>query len=315
MRVTLIHNPRSGDDDHSADYLVELVRRAGHDVSYYAAKSGWEAAIDARSELFVAAGGDGTVSEVARATAGRGVPVAILPTGTANNIASWLGLKSAPLEELVAEWPASTRQPFDLGVSRGPWETCRFLESVGLGLLTGMMSKMDEERSHFVNALEGRELRLAAALEVLEHMVKESPPVTCDIQIDDVRVSGDYLLVEILNFGMAGPNLKLAPDADAADGRLDVVLVDVRERAKLEAHVALMRTDPLNAPTLSVHHGRRVSIRCEPCTVHLDDELWPRSGGESSCAAEVEIEPAALTFLVPPPRLAPLTRARTNTAR
>jgi diacylglycerol kinase family enzyme len=135
---------------------------------------------------------------------------------------------------------------------------------------------------------------------VLERVLRDSQPIGCELQLDDVHLSGEYLLVEILNFGLAGPNLRLAPEADAADGILDVVLIEARERDRLEEHLALVRTDPANAPTLPVRHARHVTLRCQPCAAHLDDELWPGPGGRSSFVTDVNVTPAAITFLVPP---------------
>ena len=62
-------HPKSGDDDHEAEHLIEPIRDAGHDVSYHQSRKGWEASLDRALDLVVVAGGDGTVAQVARATA------------------------------------------------------------------------------------------------------------------------------------------------------------------------------------------------------------------------------------------------------
>ena len=49
-------------------------------------------------------GGDGTVGRVTRRMVGRGVPITVLPSGTANNIARSLGLIERPFEELIRGW-------------------------------------------------------------------------------------------------------------------------------------------------------------------------------------------------------------------
>lgn len=298
MRVNLIHNPKSGDDDHTAEQLVTLLKRAGHQVTYFTSGNRWQIGVAGGADLLVVAGGDGTVGEVVRANPGRAIPIAILPTGTANNIASWLGLTGIPLEELVADWTRALRQPFDVGVARGPWGTFRFLESIGVGLLAGAMAEIDLGGARFVNELNSRETRLTAALEVFQHLLRGSTPLNCDIQLDERNLSGEYLLLEVLNFGAAGPNLRLAPDADGADGLLDVVSMEAHERAWLEKHWSAVASDSLNAPPLRVHHAKRVAIRCEPCTVHLDDELWTERS--APVVAEVCVEPGAVTFLLPP---------------
>ena len=193
--------------------------------------------------------------------------------------------------------PQASLQPLDLGVARGPWGTHRFLESVGAGLLASLISEIDAGGAGYVNELDGRAARLNAALEVLERVLHQSTPVTCEIGLDKLQLSGQYLLIEILNFGAAGPNLPLAPQADGADGVLDIALVEAHERSWLEQHVSDIRRNPFNVTPLRVHHARRVTLRCESCTVHLDDEIWERDG--RSTWAEATVDHAALTFLVP----------------
>jgi diacylglycerol kinase family enzyme len=299
MRVALVHNPKSGDDDHEGEHLVELITRAGHDVRYHHSGKGWEASLDWELDLLVVAGGDGTVSEVARETADRSIPMAILPTGTANNIAGWLGLCDVPVEALVAGWSRGTRQPFDLGVARGPWGTFHFLESIGVGLLAELMAEIDEGASGYVNELSRREHRIKAALGVLDRVLRRSNGIACDILLDDRRLSGEYLLVEVLNFGAAGPNLELAPVADCGDGLLDVVLVEAHERALLEEHLAAVRSDARHVPPLPIYHARQVTLDCAPSWVHLDDELWSDEKNGTGFGAAASLRRHALTFLVP----------------
>lgn len=298
MRVALIHNPGSGDDDHAGEHLIDLLARAGHRATYYKSNTLWHPALDDNPDLLVVAGGDGTVGEVARAAASRNIPITILPTGTANNIAGYLGLSGIPHETLVDGWARASLRPLDLGVARGPWGTHRFLESVGVGLLANLISETDAGGARYVNELDGRNARLTAALEVLERVLKRSTPVTCEIELDDVQLSGQYLLIEILNFGAAGPNLPLAPHADGADGVLDIALVEARERPWLQQHVSDIRRNPSSVTPLRVHHARRVTLRCEPCAVHLDDEMWELD--DKSIWVEVTVDHAALTFLIPP---------------
>lgn len=70
-----------------ADVTIELTEAAGHatDLACAAARSG-------RADVIVAAGGDGTINEVARGLLGQGVPLGIVPLGTANVLAVEIGL-------------------------------------------------------------------------------------------------------------------------------------------------------------------------------------------------------------------------------
>ena len=298
MRVMLVHNQKAGDDDHEREQLVELLSSAGHVVDYRRSKKReWKDGLKAAPELVVIAGGDGTVSEVAKGTAGTGTPVTILPAGTANNIAGELGLAGIPHEALVRGWDTARLEPFDLGVASGGWGTSEFLESVGAGALADLMAEIDNGASGYVNDLKTRESRLEAAFDVLRRVVAEAEPVRCEFQMDGRELRGEYLLVEVLNFGAAGPNLHLAPDADGADGRLDVVLVDARHRAGLLRHLQSRQSRPLPADVLQVHHASRLSFNCDCTRLHLDDELW--SGTPGRVEVDLTLRPGALTFLVP----------------
>lgn len=298
MRVLLVHNPEAGDDDHAREHLVELLEGAGHEVDYRSSKDGWKAGLTHHPELVVVAGGDGTVSKIARATAGTGLPVTILPAGTANNIAGALGLAGVSHEDLVHGWPAAALHPFDLGLASGPWGEFAFVESVGVGALADLMSEIERGGSGYVNELQRRDERLTAALEVLQKVVATAAPTHCELQVDGEDLSDDYLLLEVLNFGAAGPNLHLAPAADGSDGRLDVVLVRAHEREPLLQHLASPSHRPLPPEVLQVRHVRQVSMRCDATRLHLDDRLWKGEAG--IITAGISVRPGVLTFLVPP---------------
>jgi diacylglycerol kinase family enzyme len=299
MRVLLVHNPKSGDDEHAGEQITRLIADAGYEVAYHLSKSDWWQRLDRSVELVAIAGGDGTVGEVARATAGHAIPMAILPTGTANNIATWLGLLGRPLAELVAEWSSAVHRPFDFGVARGPWGEFRFLESVGIGLLAEMMAAIDAGEAGWVNDLSRREMRISAALDVLGGVLNDSSGIGCDLELDGQRMSGEYLLIEILNFGAAGPNLALAPDADCGDGLLDIVLVEAHERDLLEAHLTAVRAGNDDVPQLPIRHARHVAAEFVPSRLHLDDELWTADGGPDRIRAAITLQAGALEFLVP----------------
>ncbi len=97
--------------------------------------------MDEFTEIVVAAGGDGTVALAARMMAHRGIPLAILPIGTANNIARSVGIRGS-IGDLVGGWTTARRVPFDLGIADGAWGRCQFAEAVGGGLMPTAMADM-----------------------------------------------------------------------------------------------------------------------------------------------------------------------------
>jgi len=296
MRILLVHNDGAGDGRFDRETVMRLIGEAGHQTKYVdLANRSWRDALTGSIDAVAAAGGDGTVAKVGRAVAGRGIPIAVLPLGTANNIAGALGTSMRSVPELIAGWASARRQPFDVGVAQ-PGKPLRFLESAGLGLLATTIARIAHGDAGYVDELSEAEDRLEAAIDVVREELAAIRPVPVELELDGQTVSGEFLLLEVLNFGGAGANLRLAHDADPADGLFDVVMVGEDRRQELLEHLPLYRIDPARAPRLPSRTARRVRVSCAACQLHLDDRLRRSDGG--ALAIDLSIEPRALTFLV-----------------
>ena len=98
-----------------------MIRNAGHKVKYQSSKEKkWKKALKKPCDIVAVAGGDGTVGKVARELIEERIPIAILPLGTANNIAKSLGIADISLQDLVASWSTARSINFDTGVAKGP---------------------------------------------------------------------------------------------------------------------------------------------------------------------------------------------------
>jgi diacylglycerol kinase (ATP) len=100
-RVQLIHNPAAGRRrTEKVAALVAFLQGCGLAVSVTATRAAGEAELLARQaasgperpDVLVAAGGDGTINEVANGLLGSDLPLAVLPTGTVNVLARELGI-------------------------------------------------------------------------------------------------------------------------------------------------------------------------------------------------------------------------------
>jgi diacylglycerol kinase family enzyme len=87
LRVAVFYNNDAGSGVSTRD-IHDAIARHGHSLVQLLEKDqGIERLLDRPCDLVVAAGGDGTVATVAREVARRRVPMAMLPLGTANNVA------------------------------------------------------------------------------------------------------------------------------------------------------------------------------------------------------------------------------------
>jgi Diacylglycerol kinase catalytic domain len=120
-RVTLFHNLSAGDADHNKRELTRLIAAAGYQVAYFDAKKcDIPSILDKPADLIAVAGGDGTIRRVALAARSDGPPIAVLPLGTANNIANSLGIRSA-MQELIDGWRDPTLSKFHPIDVEAPW--------------------------------------------------------------------------------------------------------------------------------------------------------------------------------------------------
>jgi diacylglycerol kinase family enzyme len=303
VRITLVHNPGAGSqakDD--ARKLEKLLSRAGHEPRYVSSKDGdWKRALKKRADLVVVAGGDGTVGRVIRRMAGRDVPVAVLPSGTANNIARTFGLLDHQFDELVEGWEAARRVKLDLGVAKGPWGERYFIEGLGVGLFAAMLArpkKADTKRASPESVVD-------RALRRLQDMAVHGEAVDVAAALDGKDISGRYLLFEAINLRYVGPNMFLAPNGKPGDGLLDVVLVTEDERARLVEYLNHWQENRERLATLPTRRGRRLQIEWTGYELHIDDKLYPRKKDDPEKMVgivEAGIKTEAVEVLVPPAR-------------
>jgi diacylglycerol kinase family enzyme len=302
VRVILLHNPGAGSQAGAeSEKLVEMLREAGHEVRYQSCKDdGWDQVLDEPADLIAVAGGDGTVSRVAKRMVGRNMPIAPLPAGTANNIARTLGLIGKPWEELVRSWPEARRVKLDVGIAEGPWGKRYFVEGVGAGLFACLLSS-DPDRK--LAQVERPDERVAQALEMLKRRANDCTPVDLEATLDGSDISGRYLLFEAVNLMYVGPNLYLAPDSQPGDGQLDVVLVTEAERERLKNYLDTWQDNRERIAVLPSHRGKHLRMQWDGFELHIDDQLWPQSGekpARSQAAIDVRISGETVEFLAPP---------------
>jgi diacylglycerol kinase family enzyme len=289
MRITLFNNKNAGTSRTSAE-LKQAFERHGHQLVIALEKG-----VDVQPnylegvDLVVAAGGDGTIARAAKALAGHDVPLAILPLGTANNIAESLGVRGE-LDELIGRWKDERRRPFDIGAVRGPWGEREFLESVGGGLVAAGISSDPERADEDARSREERvHLGVRGFLDVLEGL----KPRRWTLTLDGARQEGEFLLVEALNIRSIGSNLIFA-EADPSDGWLTVVAAGEGDREQVAEYLRHRVEGWDVSADLPSRLARRVEIVSED-DLHIDDDaVEPQPG----CRIVAELTPGGIQVLV-----------------
>jgi diacylglycerol kinase (ATP) len=300
MHVTLLHNPSAGEGEYSRAELVRILTAAGHAVTYQSTKErDYEKGLKEPGDVVVVAGGDGTVRKAAGHLLGRNVPLALLPLGTANNIAKALGVEGS-VGEVIAGLASARPRRFDAGLVKGAWGESHFLEAVGLGAFAVTMCLVESRADHREGRADHEDFGITRDLRFLNRVLRDLRPQGWHIEVDGQDLSGDYLLCEVMNSPSIGPNLQLAPRADIGDGMFDVVLATERERDSLGAYIAARVAGDDPEPDLPTRRGRQISIIAADAEVHVDDELERPGDAPSAMGGLIQLNllPGALQFLV-----------------
>src|SRR5215471_1959562 len=237
--VNLLHNPSAGHEDHSADKLVSLLEANGFECEYSSMeRKEWKKMQD-KVDFIVAAGGDGTVRKITKELLDRKLsektwPIGLLPLGTANNIAQTLEI-NGDTEEIIKSWHHPQIKSFDVGRIDGLFGVKFFLESFGYGIFPFLIRKMKKADK---KAIETPEMEIKVALEILHDIIFSYEPKRCELTVDGTDHSGKFLLVEVMNTRLMGPNLFLSPHGDPGDGQFEIILIPEEDKGKLASYVA-----------------------------------------------------------------------------
>lgn len=290
----VVLNPVAGDGEPEA--LEEAVRRGLSGVEYDLYKTtGDESipdvvrqALDENDYAWVAAaGGDGTVSQVADAVAGSDIPFGIIPAGTGNALAGALGLPEDVEEAaaLVAAAPATrTIDAMKYG------DRTYFLQ-VGAGLesMTMEETSSDEKNRWGVMAY------LKSAIQQATGWQPHQFTLTVDGQTETVEAS-EVVVANAADIGVL--DLEWDETITLDDGRLNIALIQARSFTDtIKALGAILLGRQRESEEIEVYAvSDEVTIESEEADlpVHGDGELlerdWP---------IHIEVLRNALRVIVP----------------
>ncbi len=263
-RVAFIVNPVS--EEGIERRLGEAMARIGVDGDWYATtetdpgSAQTEEAIARGAGLIVACGGDGTVRACVEVAAKHGTPVALIPTGTGNLLARNLGIP-LDLDAAAGLVKEGTTHEIDVGFVNDE----AFVVMAGIGLDAALMRDTDRTAKNAVGSI-------AYVVSALRHLHDDK--FECSIEVDSAPTwRGRASSALVANHGKLQGGVALFPDADAADGRVDLLVVSAQGIGDwLRAALAVIRNDGTGGP-VNRAAGRQISITTgRPVPYQLDGE-------------------------------------------
>jgi len=252
------------------------------DKSRKARRAACDAVADG-ADLVFAWGGDGTIQRCVDALAGTGADLAILPAGTANLLASNLGVP-IDLARAVHTGLHGTRRPIDVGRVNGE----RFTVMAGAGFDAFMMKDADRGMKDRVGRLAYFWTGAKAA---------RRPPRPTRIEVDGRRwFDGDASCVLIGNVGTITGGITAFHDAAPDSGRLEIGVVTaggMAQWARVLGRMMVGRGD--RSPLVDTTSGHKIVVRFKKKTAYELD------GGDRPATKrlKVRVEPHAIRICVP----------------
>ncbi|HLW77995.1 MAG TPA: diacylglycerol kinase family protein, partial [Terriglobia bacterium] len=246
-------------------HLTELARRAA----------------DARPDLVVSAGGDGTHHYVINGLAGSDVPLGILSLGSGNDFAAGLGIPAEPRAAAEVLLHGATRA---IDLAR---VGTRFYGGIAGAGFDSVVTRFANERVHWVH---GSPAYAWAILRCLKYY--RPHPVEIRSSVKDFW--GDVIFVTVGNSESYGGGVRMAPQARLDDGLLDVCVVPAMSKFELLRWVpSAYRGEHLRHPRIDYFQTSRVTLAS---TSRL--ELFGDGEFIQELPATIEAAPRALRVVV-----------------
>lgn len=253
-------------------------------------------AIEAGAELLVAAGGDGTLSEVAGAIIESKQPVrlGVFPIGTGNDFARTLGVWGNPQKAIDAVFDGHSRR-VDAGIIECNGHEQTFINVAGCGFdslvarrINGWGQRKAMRHVRGLNAY-----LLAVATELMSYSAFD-----LKIHLDGELLETPAVLCAVANAKSYGGGMKVCPDAELSDGFFDVCIIGNATRSEF------LRAFPGVFAGKHTTHPKVTIRRCRSVRVETRQKVPVLSDGEvlGTAPFACRLLPNALDFCIPQKR-------------
>ncbi|MDH4192394.1 MAG: diacylglycerol kinase family lipid kinase [Betaproteobacteria bacterium] len=289
-RIELIINPQAGRGSAArlAPEVVAQLRAYGIQCATRYTRAPKEAttlvveALRGGAECVAIAGGDGTLNEAVNGYLGNArdtQALACIPIGSGNDFAKMLGV-GGDWRRACEAIAAGRYRRVDAGICNGHY----FANGIGAGFDAQVALEAKSVRWLRGNAI------YAAALARTLMLRHTTPPAR--LTHDGGVMEGRVTLVAAANGSCYGGAFRMAPEADIADGLLDLVVADALSRLGILALVPhVLRGTHVGRRGVTVLRTRRLMMQTEtPLVVHADGEIIDGA----ATRLEIEVLPGAL---------------------
>ena len=293
-RVTVLTNPMAGHGNapHATERAVTRFQELGIDVVAIVGRDGAHArelaaqAVADGTDAFVVVGGDGVIRLALQVLARSDIPLGIVPAGTGNDHAREFRLPTADPAAAVDIIAAGRTETVDLGLIRGADGSETWFGTIAA---TGFDSLVSDR----VNRMRWPHGRMRYNLAMVAE-ISQLRPLPFRLVFDGQReIVADLTLAAFGNTRSYGGGMLICPNADHADGLLDVTMVRAGSRTRLiRLFPTVFKGTHITLDAVTTERARTTTVESPGINAYAD--------GDYVCPLPVEIsaEAAALKVLV-----------------
>ncbi|GEM66429.1 hypothetical protein SMI01S_00350 [Sphingobacterium mizutaii NBRC 14946 = DSM 11724] len=235
------------------DPTFKITNHANH--AYELAKS----AIDEQYDAVIAVGGDGTINEIGTALVGSDIPLGIVPEGSGNGLALYLGI---PMNESAALRRINRFE--SVGIDCGKIGERCFFNIAGIGFDASVSDRFASE------TFRGP----VGYLRTIINVISKYKPKKYILDIDGKVYEREAFMISVANSPQYGNNAYIAPNASINDGVLDVCIVHKFPLYTLPMMIFhLFNKTADQSEYVEIIPGKKICIEQEgKAPLHLDGE-------------------------------------------
>jgi len=231
-------------------------------------------------DLVIIASGDGTVNAAIEGLLETKLPLGILPSGTANNLAHSLNIPTS-LSLACQIIAAGNIDEIDLGWVNGKY----FFNVAGLGLSTQINQKVEKSWKRRWGVLAYG----ATAL----NLIWQTQPFEAEIRCNQESIQVKTFQISVCNGRYYGGGLIVAEDAAIDDQRLDLYSLETQSAWEIMRLLPAMMQGKRDRGVRTLQ-GKEIEIYTEvPCAIDTDGEITTQT------PAQFRVLPKVLRVFVP----------------
>jgi len=275
-KSNVVRNIQQNTDTASLDYEIRLTERAGHATELS------REAIERGFDIIVAAGGDGTINEVARELIGKETILGIIPLGSGNGLARHLGIP-----RYVSQAVRLINMANYILIDTAEINGYPFISIAGVGFDALVAKEFAKNKKR----------GFITYFNIIRNRLIGYKPKKYTLVFDEGRqITDRAFFISFANSNQFGYNTTIAPNARLNDGLLDVCIVKKPKLPELPVVINLLFLKRIDlAPGVTIVQSKGLTVnRKKARLVNIDGEAV-----KMGKKLRIVVKPLSLKVIIP----------------